>query len=242
MLPSSVNSCISPHGIPFACVLAFERPLFCRHRPFPISAVHSVAIVHNTSSCQIQIWACCCGLWFCSPGYDFAQAPMLVTSCKGKTCKTRVVAGQKSGWLWSLIPETGDVDWALQVGPGGWRCCYHCCATALIDTKMNRPPVSLHKGQYLFISHLPVNQLSVAFVLVSPALYDQHVNNGNQRAEKTQTGVEPPDHCCPWCCSIPCLPHMHCTCVPLCHVSHCDPCVAKCGRCHCERVELLKQP
>jgi hypothetical protein len=41
-----------------------------------------------------------------SPDYDFAQAPMLVTACKGCRCKQLVVAGQKSGWLWALAPDT----------------------------------------------------------------------------------------------------------------------------------------
>uniref|UniRef100_A0A383VAH7 Pyrrolo-quinoline quinone repeat domain-containing protein n=1 Tax=Tetradesmus obliquus TaxID=3088 RepID=A0A383VAH7_TETOB len=54
-----------------------------------------------------------------SPDYDFAQAPMLVTACKGCRCKQLVVAGQKSGWLWALAPDTGAVHWSLPVGPGG---------------------------------------------------------------------------------------------------------------------------
>eukprot|EP00882_Tetradesmus_deserticola_P022580 GHRQ01024505.1.p1 GENE.GHRQ01024505.1~~GHRQ01024505.1.p1 ORF type:complete len:423 (+),score=154.23 GHRQ01024505.1:137-1405(+) len=54
-----------------------------------------------------------------SPDYDFAQAPMLVSTCKNGVCKKLVVAGQKSGWVWALKPEDGSVDWSLQVGPGG---------------------------------------------------------------------------------------------------------------------------
>lgn len=54
-----------------------------------------------------------------SPDYDFAQAPMLVTACKASFCKQLVVAGQKSGWLWALDPESGDVHWSTSVGPGG---------------------------------------------------------------------------------------------------------------------------
>uniref|UniRef100_A0A383V615 Pyrrolo-quinoline quinone repeat domain-containing protein n=1 Tax=Tetradesmus obliquus TaxID=3088 RepID=A0A383V615_TETOB len=54
-----------------------------------------------------------------SPDYDFAQAPMLVKTCKTGACKQLVVAGQKSGWVWALRPRDGSVDWSLQVGPGG---------------------------------------------------------------------------------------------------------------------------
>ena len=45
---------------------------------------------------------------------------MLHTVCKtGAGCKQRIALGQKAGIAWSLVPETGDVDWWRQVGPGG---------------------------------------------------------------------------------------------------------------------------
>jgi polyvinyl alcohol dehydrogenase (cytochrome) len=44
---------------------------------------------------------------------------MLVKACKAGSCKQLVVAGQKSGWLWALNPDTGYVHWSLPVGPGG---------------------------------------------------------------------------------------------------------------------------
>lgn len=44
---------------------------------------------------------------------------MLVTACKAGSCKQLVVAGQKSGWVWALSPDTGIVQWSLPVGPGG---------------------------------------------------------------------------------------------------------------------------
>lgn len=45
---------------------------------------------------------------------------MLVKACnKGGFCKQLVVAGQKSGWLWALNPDTGSVHWSVPVGPGG---------------------------------------------------------------------------------------------------------------------------
>jgi len=43
---------------------------------------------------------------------------MLVTACKAGSCKQLVVAGQKSGWVWAVSPDTGSVQWSLPVGPG----------------------------------------------------------------------------------------------------------------------------
>lgn len=45
---------------------------------------------------------------------------MLTTPCnKAGHCKQLVVAGQKSGWLWALSPDSGQVHWSVNVGPGG---------------------------------------------------------------------------------------------------------------------------
>lgn len=54
------------------------------------------------------------------PDYDFGQAPALFTVRDG-TGKPRdlVGAGQKSGTYWALDPDTGQVVWATQAGPGG---------------------------------------------------------------------------------------------------------------------------
>jgi hypothetical protein len=65
----------------------------------------------------------------CRPDYDFGQAPMIITACKnaatctggdkkaGKpsdgSCKKTVVAGQKSGLVWSLFAENGTVSAGL---------------------------------------------------------------------------------------------------------------------------------
>lgn len=54
-----------------------------------------------------------------SPDYDFGQAPMLVNACRRGTCRQLVVAGQKSGWVWALDPQQGNITWSCQVGPGG---------------------------------------------------------------------------------------------------------------------------
>lgn len=48
--------------------------------------------------------------------WDFGSAPALVTLPSGEQ---RLVAGQKSGHLWALNPDNGDVIWQQRVGQGG---------------------------------------------------------------------------------------------------------------------------
>ena len=50
------------------------------------------------------------------PDYDFGQAPALFTTQRGAQI---VGAGQKSGQYWALSPDTGQVLWVTQAGPGG---------------------------------------------------------------------------------------------------------------------------
>ena len=54
------------------------------------------------------------------PDFDFGQAPALfkVKTAKG-TPKEFVGVGQKSGQYWTLDPDTGEVVWVTQAGPGG---------------------------------------------------------------------------------------------------------------------------
>jgi polyvinyl alcohol dehydrogenase (cytochrome) len=51
--------------------------------------------------------------------YDFGQAPALFTAEVDGRRRELVGAGQKSGKYWALDPDTGDVVWVTQVGPGG---------------------------------------------------------------------------------------------------------------------------
>lgn len=55
------------------------------------------------------------------PGYDFGQAPALFKTkpAGGGKPVERVGAGQKSGRYWTLDPDTGQVVWVTQAGPGG---------------------------------------------------------------------------------------------------------------------------
>jgi hypothetical protein len=62
----------------------------------------------------------------CRPDYDFGQAPIIMNTCKpapagpsrpGSTiCKKTVVAGQKSGFVWSLHADNGTVSACLYDG------------------------------------------------------------------------------------------------------------------------------
>ncbi len=52
------------------------------------------------------------------PDYDFGSAPNEITYTIGKTAKTILGAGQKSGIYYALDPDTGGVLWKTQVGPG----------------------------------------------------------------------------------------------------------------------------
>jgi polyvinyl alcohol dehydrogenase (cytochrome) len=71
-------------------------------------------------------WACLSGLGTCpspaGPDHDFGQAPALFR-VKLPTGGSRelVGAGQKSGQYWALDPDTGQVVWVTDTGPGGYN-------------------------------------------------------------------------------------------------------------------------
>jgi polyvinyl alcohol dehydrogenase (cytochrome) len=67
-------------------------------------------------SCAVKPFANCPSN--AGPDYDFASAPNLITYKSGKTTKTMVGAGQKSGIYFALDPDTGAELWHTQVGPG----------------------------------------------------------------------------------------------------------------------------
>src|SRR5262249_13103932 len=52
------------------------------------------------------------------PDYDFGSAPNEITYLSSKGLKTIIGAGQKSGIYYALDPDTGNVLWSKQVGPG----------------------------------------------------------------------------------------------------------------------------
>ena len=54
------------------------------------------------------------------PDYDFGQAPALFTVKGANGRLTELVgAGQKSGQYWAVKPDSGEVVWVTQAGPGG---------------------------------------------------------------------------------------------------------------------------
>ena len=55
------------------------------------------------------------------PDFDFAQGPALYSpiNSDGGVDDEILGAGQKSGVYWGLNPDTGEVLWQTQVGPGG---------------------------------------------------------------------------------------------------------------------------
>ncbi|KAH7405453.1 hypothetical protein KP509_15G071000 [Ceratopteris richardii] len=61
------------------------------------------------------------------PDYDFGEAPMLLdmdyecSSSTNASCRRQclVISGQKSGVVWALDCDTGDVVWSTAAGPGG---------------------------------------------------------------------------------------------------------------------------
>lgn len=52
------------------------------------------------------------------PDYDFGMAPTFVPG-KGKDGRDILTVGQKSGYLYSLAADTGEVQWATATSPGG---------------------------------------------------------------------------------------------------------------------------
>jgi polyvinyl alcohol dehydrogenase (cytochrome) len=50
------------------------------------------------------------------PDYDFGAPPILVTGADGQQ---RIIAGQKSGMVYAIHPDTGQTLWSRSVGRGG---------------------------------------------------------------------------------------------------------------------------
>jgi polyvinyl alcohol dehydrogenase (cytochrome) len=53
------------------------------------------------------------------PDYDFGQGPTLYTVNTPSGKRDLLGAGQKSGQYWAVNPDTGEVIWVTQAGPGG---------------------------------------------------------------------------------------------------------------------------
>ncbi len=49
------------------------------------------------------------------PDLDFGASPILIRKPDG----SRLLAGQKSGWMYALDPDTGAITWKTEVSQGG---------------------------------------------------------------------------------------------------------------------------
>ena len=75
------------------------------------------------------------------PDADFGMAPVYIPGPGGRP--DRLVIGQKNGWVWGFDPETGEIVWANNLGPGGtlggfsWgmACTEYHCYLGLINNQ-----------------------------------------------------------------------------------------------------------
>jgi len=78
-------------------------------------------LVWNFQATEGDAWNIACPIIINCPGtkgrdLDFGMAPILVT---GKDGKQRLLAGQKSGVVYSLDPQNGKLLWKTRIGKGG---------------------------------------------------------------------------------------------------------------------------
>ncbi|MCV2393675.1 PQQ-binding-like beta-propeller repeat protein [Actinotalea sp. M2MS4P-6] len=113
--PGAMQACLSPNDL-FDSVLALD--------------MKTGAIRWATKAVPFDAWNVDCIPFFGSgancpdpagPDYDFGQAPALFSVKVDGTGKPRDVVGvgQKSGQYWALDPDSGQVVWETQTGPGG---------------------------------------------------------------------------------------------------------------------------
>lgn len=140
----AVRACISPDNH-FDSILALD--------------LNTGAIKWATAALPFDAWtvACLFGSPTCpqpaGPDYDFGQGPMLFT-VKGSNGMPRdlVGAGQKSGQFWALDPDSGQVMWVTQVGPGGtlggleWGSATDGSRIYVAETNTNGTPWTLRDG------------------------------------------------------------------------------------------------
>ncbi|WP_170834962.1 PQQ-binding-like beta-propeller repeat protein [Terriglobus roseus] len=125
-IPSSVNSCITNASTP-------EAKYFCLDSEDSIDSILAIDLKTGRKRWGRRLfgpdtWTVACGASPnlgipCpdnhGPDYDFGSAPNLFTVQAGGRERDVLGAGQKSGMYWALDPDTGDILWGTQVGPGG---------------------------------------------------------------------------------------------------------------------------
>lgn len=110
--PAAVRACISPDDH-FDSIVALN--------------LNTGAVKWGTTALPFDAWNVACLPGFddtncpqpSGPDYDFGQGPALFTVNTASGKRDLVGAGQKSGKYWALNPDTGEVVWSTQVGPGG---------------------------------------------------------------------------------------------------------------------------
>jgi polyvinyl alcohol dehydrogenase (cytochrome) len=78
-------------------------------------------ILWKTSPTYVDSYTLACvssGGNICGGDYDFAQGPMLTTIDVNGSQRQVVIAGQKSGVVWCLNAETGDIVWSKATDHG----------------------------------------------------------------------------------------------------------------------------
>lgn len=118
-VPVSVTACVNAAGRDLAAQDA------CVAKDDFIDAV--VALDLDTGEIKwgrrfqaFDVWTVACLSNPCplGPDFDFGSGPNLFTAQTGRGERDLLGAGQKSGVYWALDPDTGNVVWATNVGPG----------------------------------------------------------------------------------------------------------------------------
>ncbi len=121
--PQTVSDCVTAAGTNTTAIFACEATLGVGNY---VDAVMSLDL--NTGAIKwvsklqgFDAWTTAC-IGFptacpspAGPDYDFGQGAMLIPTKAGDI----VAAGQKSGIMWGLNPDTGATVWQTAVGPGG---------------------------------------------------------------------------------------------------------------------------
>jgi polyvinyl alcohol dehydrogenase (cytochrome) len=126
-VPPDVLACVAAHTDPVeraACLAADDH-----FDSIMALSMKTGAIRWVTRALPYDAWTVDCIPFFgdgdlcpdpAGPDYDFGQAPALYTATAGNGRPVELVgAGQKSGQYWALDPDTGEVKWVTQAGPGG---------------------------------------------------------------------------------------------------------------------------
>ncbi len=128
-VPQAILDCVAAGGTPEqvrACVLGVDGSMENYFDSIVALDLQSGAVKWVNNVIPFDAWTVGCIFEPnvncpdpAGPDYDFGQGPSLFT-LKERGGKNRELlgAGQKSGIYWTFDPDTGEVVWATQVGPG----------------------------------------------------------------------------------------------------------------------------